>query len=130
MNFNSLFLQFVGKWRRSLVISAYLKALGIIISGNGAHAEGQKTFASATSSHAEGYDTQAAGRYSHASGWGTYASGNEQFVMGRYNSTNNQYALIIGNGTGDYAYQRKTIFAVDWNGNIHIPAGKQVINDL
>lgn len=99
-------------------------------SGTDSHAEGSGTVASGDSSHAEGYDTHATGRYSHASGLGTYASGNEQFVMGRFNSTNNQYALIIGNGTGDYAYQRKTIFAVDWDGNIHIPAGKQVINDL
>lgn len=99
-------------------------------SGTDSHAEGSGTVASGNSSHAEGYDTHATGRYSHASGLGTYASGNEQFVMGRFNSTNNQYALIIGNGTGDYAYQRKTIFAVDWDGNIHIPAGKQVINDL
>ena len=99
-------------------------------SGTDSHAEVSGTVASGDSSHAEGYDTHATGRYSHASGLGTYASGNEQFVMGRFNSTNNQYALIIGNGTGDYAYQRKTVFAVDWDGNIHIPAGKQVINDL
>lgn len=111
-------------------MSSHAEGTDTTASGHSSHAEGGGTTASGNYSHAEGYETQAAGRYSHASGWGTYASGNEQFVMGRYNSTNSQYALIIGNGTGDYAYQRKTVFAVDWDGNIHIPAGKQVINDL
>lgn len=111
-------------------MSSHAEGTNTTASGNSSHAEGSYTTASGSDSHAEGYGTTAAGRYSHASGWGTYASGNEQFVMGRYNSINNQHALIIGNGTGDYAYQRKTVFAVDWDGNIHIPAGKQVINDL
>jgi hypothetical protein len=53
--------------------------------------------------------------------------GAEQFVIGRYNNWAVNYAFIIGNGTSS---QSKTIFAVDWDGNIHIPAGKQVINDL
>lgn len=109
---------------------SHAEGSGTTASGTDSHAEGSNTTASGRSSHAEGEYTIASGIRSHASGFRTYASGDDQFVMGRYNSTNNQYALIIGNGTGDYAYQRKTVFAVDWNGNIHIPAGKQVINDL
>jgi hypothetical protein len=92
-----------------------------------AHAEGYGTTASGKASHAEGNATTASGDNSHASGKGTIAVGAEQFVIGRYNNWAVNYAFIIGNGTSS---QSKTIFAVDWDGNIHIPAGKQVINDL
>ena len=107
--------------------SSHAEGRGSSATGQDAHAEGYGTTASGKASHAEGTDTTASGDNSHASGKGTYAGSSEQFVIGRYNAVNGSYAFVIGNGT---ASQSKTIFAVDWDGNIHIPAGKQVINDL
>lgn len=107
--------------------SSHAEGRGSSATGQDAHAEGYGTTASGKASHAEGTDTTASGDNSHASGKGTYAGSSEQFVIGRYNAVSGSYVFMIGNGT---ASQSKTIFAVDWDGNIHIPAGKQVINDL
>ena len=107
--------------------SSHAEGRGSSATEQDAHAEGYGTTASGKASHAEGDSTTASGDNSHASGKGTYAGSSEQFVIGRYNAVNGSYAFVIGNGT---ASQSKTIFAVDWDGNIHIPAGKQVINDL
>ena len=109
-------------------IRAHAEGGGTTASGKSSHAEGSDTTASGDNSHAEGSDTTASGVNSHASGKGTLALGSEQFVIGRYNVFDGgNYAFIIGNGTSS---QSKTIFAVDWNGNIHLPAGKQIIYDL
>ena len=109
-------------------IRAHAEGGGTTASGKSSHAEGSDTTASGDNSHAEGSDTTASGVNSHASGKGTLALGSEQFVIGRYNVFDGgNYAFIIGNGTSS---QSKTIFAVDWNGNIHLPAGKQVLYDL
>lgn len=95
----------------------------------GSHAEGYLTTASGYYSHAEGNETIASGWGAHASGHGTQADSDFQFVMGKYNviDSNNVYALIIGGGNSS---NRKNILAVDWNGNIHLPAGKQILYDL
>ena len=107
---------------------AHAEGYGTTASGKMSHAEGNTTTASGDNSHAEGFDTTASAVNSHASGKGTIALGNEQFVIGRYNIMDGgNYAFIIGNGTSN---QSKTIFAVDWDGNIHLPAGKQVLYDL
>lgn len=107
---------------------AHAEGYGTTASGKRSHAEGDTTTASGDNSHAEGEGTTASAKNSHASGKGTIAIGAEQFVIGRYNIMDGgNYAFIIGNGTRN---QSKTIFAIDWDGNIHIPAGKQVINDL
>lgn len=125
---------------------------------NYSHAEGDNTFADADCSHAEGSNTHAEGKYSHAEGsftsatgkrahvegWFSHATGDNshaegletiassenQHVQGKYNvaDSNSVYAFIIGGGSSDS--NRKNIFAVDWNGNIHLPAGKQIIYDL
>lgn len=109
-------------------MSSHAEGDGTTASGKRSHAEGFDTTAVGENSHAEGKETWASGINSHASGKGTQALGAEQFVIGRHNVLDGgNYAFIIGNGTSN---QSKTIFAVDWNGNIHIPAGKQVINDL
>jgi len=109
-------------------IRAHAEGGGTTASGMSSHAEGTDTTASGNNSHAEGSDTTASGVNSHASGKGTLALGAEQFVIGRYNVFDGgNYAFIIGNGTSS---QSKTIFAVDWNGNIHLPAGKQILYDL
>lgn len=108
--------------------SSHAEGRGSSATGQDAHAEGYGATASGKASHAEGDTTTASGNNSHASGKGTTAAAAEQFVIGRYNVFDGgNYAFIIGNGTSS---QSKTIFAVDWDGNIHIPAGKQVINDL
>ena len=85
--------------------------------GGNAHAEGQKTTASADYSHSEGEETVASGYVSHAEGRGTIAKGEYQHVQGKYNieDTQNQYAHIVGGGTGDT--DRKNIHTLDWNGN-------------
>lgn len=109
-------------------IRAHAEGGGTTASGTSSHAEGSDTTASGNNSHAEGSDTTASGINSHASGKGTLALGAEQFVIGRYNVFDGgNYAFIVGNGTSS---QSKTIFAIDWNGNIHLPAGKQVLYDL
>lgn len=70
------------------------------------------------SSHAEGIGSRALGNASHAQNRGTIAHGPDQTAMGRFNveDTNDDYALIIGNGTSDSA--RSNALTVDWNGNI------------
>lgn len=95
----------------------------------GSHAEGYLTTASGYYSHAEGKETIASGLGAHASGNGTQADSNFQFVMGKYNviDSNGVYVLIIGGGSSS---NRKNILAVDWDGNIHLPAGKQILYDL
>lgn len=108
--------------------NAHAEGSGTTASGNDSHAEGGYTTASGRSSHAEGEDTVASGIRSHASGNSTYASANDQFVIGKYNNTNSQYVFIVGGGSSNT--NRKNIFAVDWDGNIHLPAGKQILYDL
>ena len=99
-------------------------------SGAHSHAEGDSTEATGRNSHAEGEGTDATGYCSHAEGELTIAAGSCQHVQGKYNvaDSNSVYAFIIGGGTA--TYNRKNIFAVDWDGNIHLPAGKQVLYDL
>lgn len=82
-----------------------------------AHAEGRSTVASAEQSHAEGYNTTASGNQSHAEGNGTEAKGSSQHVSGKYNivDNNNEYAEIIGNGTG--VNNRSNARTLDWQGN-------------
>lgn len=99
----------------------------------GSHAEGFLTIASGNFAHAEGNETVARGYGSHASGRGTIARSDYQFVMGKYNVSDSggvgSYALIIGNGTS--GSDRKNIFAVDWNGNFHVPQnGGTIFHDL
>ena len=67
--------------------------------GQNAHAEGFQTRADGNNSHAEGYDTEANGNSSHAEGYGTIAHGNYQHVGGKYNITDTDSFVIIGNGT-------------------------------
>ena len=86
-------------------------------SGNYSHSEGYNTTAFEISSHAEGFNTLASGISSHAEGYNTRAFGDYSHAEGKYNiiDTNNQYAHIIGNGTG--ANARSNAHTVDWDGN-------------
>lgn len=94
----------------------------------GAHAEGGYTRAEGAGAHAEGGWSQAMAYFSHAQNLGTIASGEAQTAIGKYNVSNSNYAFIIGGGTSDT--NRKTILAVDWQGNIHIPSTSRLIADL
>ena len=94
----------------------------------GAHAEGGYTRAEGAGAHAEGGWSQAMSYFSHAQNLGTIASGEAQTAIGKYNVSNSNYAFIIGGGTSDT--NRKTILAVDWQGNIHIPSTSRLIADL
>lgn len=58
-------------------------------------------------------------------GSNNFATGNDQTVMGHYNveDTANSYAVIVGGGTKNGEnVARKNIFALDWEGNLHISA--------
>lgn len=96
----------------------------------GAHAEGGYTRAEGAGAHAEGGWSRAGAYFSHAQNLGTIAGSTAQTAMGKYNVADysDAYALIIGGGTSDT--NRKTILAVDWQGNIHIPSTSRLIADL
>lgn len=81
------------------------------------HAEGSST-ASGIAAHAEGQGTTASGNYSHSEGQGTIAASAAQHVQGKYNieDTTNQFAHIVGGGTGKAASARKNIYTLDWQG--------------
>ena len=101
------------------------------------HAEGQRTKATNNSAHAEGSTCEATGRQSHAQNLGTKAAKAAQTVLGTYNIEDTsattthpqqittdygQYAVIIGNGTGDedetYGPMYSNALTVDWSGNV------------
>jgi len=93
-----------------------------IASGSYSHAEGYLSIASGYVSHAEGYTSIASGYYSHAANSHTVAQGYCQTAIGSYNvpqgsaanRTNNDSALIIGNG-GSSAHSNA--FRFTWGGN-------------
>ena len=91
---------------------SYTKALG-----STSHSEGMGTRAEGVASHAAGSGTKALGAVSTATGIETIASGRAQTVIGRCNveDTNNEYALIIGNG--EYTDQRSNSVAIRWTGD-------------
>lgn len=103
---------------------------GTTASGDfGSHAEGANTTASGDyGSHAEGFNTEASGDYgAHAQNWGTKASSRAQTALGKFNveDSNGDYAVILGNGTGNGS--RSNAMTIDWNGNIDI-AGEYRVN--
>lgn len=69
---------------------------------------------------AEGYNTQSSGTAAHSQNMGTIANSEAQTAIGKYNieDNNNQYALIIGNGTDDN--NRSNAITFNWDGNISI----------
>jgi len=105
-----------------------------LAAGDYSHAEGCSTIAYGARSHAQNCSTQANGAASSAAGWGTIAGSDNQFVIGKWNTsdTNNTYAFIIGNGSGpsgsgsSITYNRNNIFTVSWTGNTVIQNGLEV----
>ena len=63
--------------------------------GSNSTAEGSNCTASGSYSHAEGYNTVSSGYASHSGGSNTEAKGDNQFVIGKYNKTNNH--ITTGN---------------------------------
>lgn len=59
------------------------------------------------------------GAYSTIIGEGLVATGDRQIAIGKFNieDTNDEYALIVGNGTGDQ--NRSNALTVDWGGNVN-----------
>lgn len=90
--------------------------------GQYTHAEGYFAEAQGQFSHAEGYSTLASGLGSHAQGCKTTAQGEYQFVAGKANKidSNDEYAMIIGNGTNldGVTPTRHNAFSVDWSGHL------------
>lgn len=103
---------------------------GQTVSHTGAHAEGNGTQAYGNFSHAEGNDTLAYGDYSHVEGEGTVAGSDGQHVFGRYNirDANDEYAEIVGNGSG--ANSRANARTLDWDGNETLAGGLNVGDDI
>ena len=112
---------------------AHAEGFGADATAESAHAEGRNTTASGIASHAEGSST-ASGGYSHAENFGCSAAGDHshaegistivpagstaQHVQGKYNAPlNNNYAHVVGGGSGTADSQRKNIHTLTWGGN-------------
>lgn len=83
--------------------------------GRQAHAEGVQSIASGYCAHAEGSNTKATNYYSHAEGLGTIAAGRNQTAMGKYNISDTNSLVIVGNGSKDTT--RSNAYKLDANGN-------------
>lgn len=116
---------------------AHSEGYQTLASATDAHAEGWKTVSSETRAHAEGQSTTASGYYSHSEGcrtlasaqgshaqnYHTIAASSYQTALGKYNieDNQNQYAVILGNGTSSNA--RSNAAMIDWSGNFSIAGG-------
>lgn len=89
---------------------------GTTASGKRSHAEGNSTTAAGNGSHAEGIGSEANGNHSHAQNECTIANGIAQTVIGRYNKTDTDSAVIIGNGTDDT--NRSNAIKIGWDGSV------------
>lgn len=97
--------------------SSHAEGNGTKASGFASHAEGYTSTTSGQGSHAEGWSTTASGDCSHAEGHGTIAQGQNQHVQGKFNieDNTNEYAHIVGNGSGDDF--KSNAHTLDWDGN-------------
>lgn len=78
--------------------------------------------ASGSDSMAMGYANSARNSYSVVEGFCNLTSGSNQHVMGKYNRYDwkEDYALLVGNGTGLTAAQRSNALELDWSGNLTV----------
>ena len=109
-----------GEYTNAVGRSSHAEGNETTASGLFGHAEGDNTTANGSTSHAEGCSTTASGRYSHAQNLGTIAASGNQTAIGKYNvaDDSDEYALIIGNGTGIADNNRSNALTVDWDGNV------------
>lgn len=110
--------------------SSHAEGFSNTITAAYSHAEGANNTinSQANRSHVEGYYNVANGSGSHVGGFYNIAGSSYQMVIGKYNEsdTNNTYAFIIGNGTGD-SYRRNG-FTVKWDGTAQL--GAPPVNDM
>jgi hypothetical protein len=85
-------------------------------SADGATAMGNGSRASGVNSIAGGYNTTASGAVSTAIGTNTQATQQAQLATGKYNKTNNDALVMVGNGTG--ASARSNALEVLLNGDV------------
>ena len=106
----------VGTLNQASGNNSFAQGLSSKATGGNAFASGSGATASGIRAHAEGYITTASGKDSHAEGYATIAASDYQHVQGKYNieDGNNEYAHIVGNGTGD---ARSNAHTIDWEGN-------------
>ena len=99
--------------------NSHAEGCATIASGKNSHAEGWLTEAIGSCSHVEGTSTIATGKYAHAEGYYTVAETEAQHVQGKCNIIDElqQYAHIVGNGTGSKDNERSNAHTLDWNGN-------------
>jgi hypothetical protein len=93
-------------------------------SADGATAMGNGSRASGVNSIAGGYNTTASGAVSTAIGTNTQATQQAQLATGKYNKTNNDALVMVGNGTG--ASARSNALEVLLNGDV--VAGNELID--
>jgi hypothetical protein len=93
-------------------------------SADGATAMGNGSTASGVNSIAGGYNTQASGAVSTAIGTNTQATQQAQLATGKYNKTNNNALVMVGNGTSGSA--RSNALEVLLNGDV--VAGNEIID--
>ena len=105
------------EYNKAIAFYTHAEGEGTTANGRAAHAEGVSTTASGQAAHAEGEYTTASGHYSHTEGRDTIASSDYQHAEGKWNieDTEDKYAHIVGNGTGDDA--RSNAHTLDWLGN-------------
>lgn len=97
---------------------AHAQGYACTASGQWSHAEGAQCVAGGDKSHAEGTNSVASAENAHAQGLYATAASANQTVIGRNNiaDSNDDYALIIGNGASENA--RANALTVDWGGNV------------
>lgn len=82
-------------------IAAHVEGISNYGIGKGSHVEGYKNAAIGEYSHAAGTLSEAIGRCSISIGIGTLTQYENQYAIGKYNKCEEDYILMIGNGTSD-----------------------------
>lgn len=104
--------------------SSHVEGYGNTVTAAYSHAEGTNNTINsyADNSHVEGLGNVVNGSCSHVGGEYNIAGSNYQTVIGKYNEsdTNDTYAFIVGNGTGDN--NRRNSFTVKWDGTAQLGA--------
>ena len=100
---------------KTSVYSTYVRVISVTYDGYTA----MPTYDLGTRALADNF----AGSFSTVIGESLFASGDRQTVIGKYNveDTNDEYALIIGNGTDDQ--NRSNALTVDWTGKLSAAGG-------
>ena len=111
-------------------IAAFTSGEGNIVSGNYSFANGYHNIVRGTSSQAFGFGTSVGleAIAATAFGIGTQATKSAQFVLGKYNETNSDALLIIGNGSNNT--NRSNALYIDKSGNIYSEQITEIKEDI